>query len=171
MVTSIENKLPGTSKVWVYQSARKLTTGESGTIRNKVKDFVSNWTSHKIGVVADGDILFDLFIVLMADEAKVGVSGCSIDSSVHFVKALEHEYRKNFFDRWNIAYEKGSQIFCCNKNEFEELVSTGEIKDETFVFNNLVNNKYDFETRWKIPYSQSWLKSLRSSNTSFNSIL
>ena len=171
MVTSIQNKLPGTSRVWVYQSARKLTAGESGTIQNKVKDFVSNWTSHKIGVVADGDILFDLFIVLMADEEKVGVSGCSIDSSVRFVKGLEHEYRTNFFDRWNIAYQKDSKILCCNKSEFEELVNSGEIKDETIVFNNLVANKDDFESSWKIPYSKSWLKSLRSSNTSFNSIL
>ncbi len=171
MVTMIQNDLAPGSKVWVYQSARQFTPGEAQTLRNKIKGFVTEWTSHKLGVIGDGDVLYDRFVVLMADEEKVGVSGCSIDSSVHFVKALEHEYRTNFFDRWNIAYISNNQLLACNKNEFEKLVDDGVIADETIVFNNLVQTKGDFENKWQIPYSQSWLKNLRTAGVSFSSIL
>jgi hypothetical protein len=171
MKTTITNSLPGSSRVWIYQSSRKFTAGEAATLRQKVKDFVSQWTSHKVGVVADGDLLHELFIVLMADESKVGVSGCSIDSAVHFIKALGHEYRTNLFDRWNLAYQKGNEVIGCSKEDFEKLVLSGEIADDTHVFNNLVTTKSDFETKWKIPYAQSWLKNLKAAHTSFSSIL
>jgi hypothetical protein len=171
MVTMIENDLAPGSKVWVYQSVRQFTPGEAQTLRNKLKNFVAEWTSHKVGVIGDGDVLFDRFVVLMADEDKVGVSGCSIDSSVHFVKALEHEYRTSFFDRWNIAYFKNKEIVSCHRNEFEKLVDEGLVKDDTIVFNNLVHTKADFESKWQIPYAQSWLKNLRTAGVSFSSIL
>ena len=171
MVTTINNNLAAGSKVWVYQSVRQFTPGEAQTLRGKIKSFVSEWASHKVGVAGDGDVLYDRFIVLMADEAKVGVSGCSIDSSVNFVKALEHEYKTRFFDRWSIAYWKDGEVCVCHKNEFEKLVDDGVIVDETIVFNNLVHSKSDFEKNWRIPYSQSWLKNLRTANVSFNSIL
>ena len=171
MITTLQNELPGAAKVWIYQSSRKFTQGEAKTIRAKLHGFVSQWTSHKAGVVGDGALLFDLFVVLMADETQVGVSGCSVDSSVHFVKELGHEYRTNFFDRWHIAYKKGDEVIGSHRNDFEKLLESGEITDSTTVFNNLVHNKADFENKWQIPYHQSWLKNLRSAHTSFNSIL
>ncbi len=171
MITQIKNTLPDTSRVWIYQSTRKFTAGEASTIRQRIKEFVTQWTSHKNGVTGDGDLLYDLFIVLMADESQTGVSGCSVDSSVHFVQSLAHEYKTNFFDRWNIAYKKGEEVFPCQKNEFEKLVDTGEITDETIIFNNLLNTKTDFENKWQLPYHQSWHKNVRSAHTSFNSVL
>ncbi len=171
MVTKIENGLPATSKVWVYQSARKFTEGESATIRGIIKGFVNRWTTHKVGVIGDGELLFNRFVVLMADESQIGVSGCSVDSSVHFVKDLANEYRTDFFDRWNIAYIKDADIHTCAKADFESLLDTGIITDETIVFNNLVNTKADFEAKWQVPYHQSWLKNLKAAHTSFNSIL
>jgi hypothetical protein len=171
MVTTIKNTLPGTSRVWVYQSTRRFSPGETETIREKLRDFVTQWTSHKAGVIGDAELLFERFVVLMADEDKVGVSGCSIDSSVQFVKALGQEYRTNFFDRWNIAYLKDEDIKSCHKSEFEKLVEDGEIMDETIIFNNLIQSKSDFESKWQLPYHQSWLKNLSAAHTSFNSIL
>jgi hypothetical protein len=171
MITDIKNDLSPVSKVWIYQSVRQFTPGEAQTLRNKIKAFVKEWTSHKAGVRGDGDLLYDRFIVLMADESEVGVSGCSIASSVHFVKGLELEYRTVFFDRWNIAYLKDGEVLNCPKNDFEGLLDTGVICDETIVFNNLLQSKEDFENNWRIPYSRSWLKNLRTASVSFNSIL
>jgi hypothetical protein len=171
MKTSIENSLPPCSKVWIYQSTRRFTQGEAETIREKVKQFVAQWNSHKVGVAGDGELLFDRFIVLMADELQVGVGGCSIDSSVHFIKSLGNEYRTNFFDRWLIAYKKDDTVLACNREEFEKLIEAGEIADDTIVFNTLLNTKKDFDGKWEVPYSESWLKNLRSSHVSFSSIL
>ncbi|HWB63831.1 MAG TPA: hypothetical protein VG603_09995 [Chitinophagales bacterium] len=171
MNTTITNNLPATARVWVYQANRMFTDGEAATIQHKIKDFATGWTSHKNQVVADGGLLYNRFVVLMADEAAVGVSGCSIDSSVHFIRLLGYEYQANFFDRWNIAYLKNGDVLSCRKDDFEKLLESGEIVDDTLVFNNLVQTKADFETNWIIPYQQSWLKNLRTAGVSFNSIL
>ena len=172
MITQIENNLPPSSKLWIYQSSRRFSAGEARTIREKIKQFVGQWTSHKDGVMGDGELLYDLFIVLMADESQIGVSGCSIDSSAHFIKGLGHEYQTNFFDRWNIAYKNGEDdVSTCQKDEFERLVDIGTITDETIIFNNLLHCKKDFEAKWQIPYGESWLKNLRTAHTSFKSIL
>mgnify|MGYP003345907228 CR=1 FL=1 len=106
----INNHLPDNARVWVYQSVRKLNLAEVITLKQRLNVFVEQWTSHKEEVAGWADILHDRFIVLMADEEQVKLGGCSIDSSVRFVKALENEFQTKFFDRWNIAYKNGH--FC-----------------------------------------------------------
>jgi DNA phosphorothioation-dependent restriction protein DptG len=167
----IKNLLPSNSRVWVYQSVRQLNPEEAREVDQRIRQFVSNWTSHKEGVVGDGTLLYDRFVVLMADEEHTGVSGCSLDSSIHFVKAIEKEFETNFFDRWNIAYKKDGQVLSCNLNEFGRLLEEGEINDDTIVFNNLVQSKKDFESKWQIPYKESWLKNIEVTHTSFGSML
>lgn len=144
---------------------------EATRVREKIKQFVGGWNSHKVGVIGDGELLYNRFVILMADEMQVAVSGCSIDSSVHFIKGLGHEYQTNFFDRWLIAYKKGDLVHSCNREDFEKLVESGEVHDDTIIFNTLLNTKKDFETKWEVPYKDSWLQNLRAAHTSFNSIL
>jgi hypothetical protein len=167
----LKNLLPSNSRVWVYQSVRKLSPEESRALEVKIKQFVLGWTSHKAGVVGDGGLLYERFVVLMADEAHTGVSGCSLDSSIHFIKEIEKEMDTNFFDRWNIAYKQEKEVLSCSLTEFGKLLERGEINDDTIVFNNLVQSKKDFESRWQIPYKESWLKNIEATHTSFGSML
>ena len=167
----ISNNLPSNSRVWVYQSVKKFSNDELGVITTKLKTFVAQWTSHKEGVVGDGAVLYNRFIVLMADEEQTSLGGCSIDSSVHFIKGLEKEFSTNFFDRWNIAYKKDNEVLSCSITEFGKLVETKEVEDDTIVFNNLVQTKKDFEDKWEVPYKNSWLKNVEMAHTSFGSIL
>lgn len=159
------------SKVWVYQSSRKFTNQEEEAILPLIKKFVADWTAHKLQVEGEGLLLYNRFVVLAADEKNVGVSGCSIDSSVHFIRSLQTAFHTNFFDRWNIAYENGEEVESCGRTEFENLVSAGTIQDETIVFNNLVATKAEFDSRWKIAYKNSWLKNLAATHTAFTSVL
>ncbi len=167
----IKNLLPPDSRVWVYQSVKKLSEHESNAVAAKIRQFVSQWTSHKEGVAGDGVLLYNRFVVLMADENQTSVGGCSIDSSIHFIKNLEKEFGTNFFDRWNIAYKKGSEVLSCNMPEFGKLVEQQVINDTTIVFNNLVQSKKDFEAKWQIPYKDSWLKNIETAHSSFSSML
>lgn len=167
----MNNLLPSHSKVWVYQSVNPFTETEAQIISEKVKQFVRQWTAHKEQVTGDGFVLYNRFVVLMADESAVGVSGCSMDASVHFIKGLANEFNTDFFDRWNIAYMENDKVVSCNRADFEKLVESGTVNDDTFVFNNLVQTKKDFETNWKVPYAKSWLKNLVQTHTSFSSVL
>ncbi len=167
----ISNSLPANARVWIYQSNRAFAEQEMAEIDLRLKDFVKQWTSHKVGVEGDGAILYNRFIVLMADEEKVKLGGCSIDSSVHFIKGLERDYGLNFFDRWNIAYLQGDKVLSCNRADFEKLVDEGKVTEETIVFNNLVSTKQQLQTTWQTTYGKSWLKNLAPVNTGFTSIL
>ena len=171
MITSINNQLSAQSRTWVYQSNRKFSDSESAVITNRIKDFVTQWTSHKMGVTGYGELLYNRFIVLMADETHVEVGGCSVDSSVHFIRSIGNDFQVNFFDRWLIAYKKGDEVITCNRGEFEKLVESGQVNDETIVFNNLVQTKAELETKWQLVYKDSWLKNLGAAATSFSSIL
>jgi len=167
----VDNHLPDTAKVWVYQSTRKFTLAEAISIRQRINEFVSQWTSHKAEVTGWGDILHNRFIVLMADNEQVHLGGCSIDSSVRFVKALEAEFNAKFFDRWNIAYVHDNDVLSCTREQLCKLIEEGGIHDETIVFNNMVQTKHELNTQWQIPYKSSWLKGIAATHTSFNSIL
>lgn len=167
----MNNVLPLHSKVWVYQSVNPFNETETQLISEKIKLFVQQWTAHKEQVTGDGFVMYNRFVVLMADESEVGVSGCSMDASVHFIKGLAAEFNTNFFDRWNIAYMENEKVLSCNSETFEKLVESGKINDDTVVFNNLVQTKKDFETSWKISYAKSWLKNLAQTHTAFSSVL
>jgi hypothetical protein len=167
----VNNNLPETAKVWVYQSTRKFTLPEAVIIKQQLNNFVEQWASHKVGVAGWGELVHNRFIILMADEEHVKLGGCSIDSSVRFIKKLEQDFETRFFDRWNIAYLKGGEVCSSSRNELCKLIEGGEIHDETIVFNNLVQTKGELLNNWQIPYKDSWLKSIAATNTSFTSIL
>jgi hypothetical protein len=152
----IQNNLPDNSKVWVYQSSREFTVEETQAINKLIKQFTANWTSHKLAVPADGAVLYNRFVVLMVDESEAGVGGCSIDSSVRFIKDVQDKYNTDFFDRLSVAYKVGEQVKLASKPEFEEQIAKGEVTDETIVFNNLIATKADLLSKWEIPLKESW---------------
>ncbi len=153
------SELSPQSKIWIYQSNRPFTNSETTHIQQEIADFANQWAAHGQGLKAFGTLYYNQFIVLMVDESIQGASGCSIDSSVHFLKDLQKKYNVNLFDRLNMTYRNASnQIATANRDEFEKLVNIGEINDTTIVFNNLVRNKQEFETKWEIPMAESWHK-------------
>ncbi len=167
----IQNNLPENSRTWVYQSARKFTMAEVILLKQKINAFVAQWTSHNQKVSGWGDLLYDRFLILMADEEADRLGGCSVDSSVSFVKSLESEFHTNFLDRWNIAYKMGNEVLTANREDFSRLLEEGKVHDYTIVFNNLVQTKAELLKKWQVPYSDHWLKSVASTNTSFKSLL
>ncbi len=50
-----------------------------------------SWNSHGDPVKGYANLFFGQFIILMADETASMVSGCSTDSSVRLIKAIETE--------------------------------------------------------------------------------
>ena len=144
------------SKVWIYQSDRELTATETARLEPLLNQFASSWTAHNQQLKASAQIIYNRFIILLVDESQAGASGCSIDKSVHFIKALEEEFNINLFDRFNTAYFEGDQILSANREEFENLLKEGKVNNETIVFNNLVANFQDFQTKWQVPLKSSW---------------
>ena len=156
----LSNQMPPTARVWVYQANRLFTDAEKEIIKKETESFLHTWTSHQSDLPASYELKYDLFLVLMADEAEVQAGGCSIDKSVHFIQSLGEKINMNFMNRLLFAYKDESTIKTAPRKEFEKLVADGIIRDETIVFNNLVGTKAEFDKQWEIPFYHSWHKQL-----------
>ncbi|TCD03748.1 ABC transporter ATPase [Pedobacter psychroterrae] len=144
------------SRVWVYQSNRAFSNEEVKEIQQKLNDFTVQWKAHGHQLAAKAEVLYNFFIVFFVDEASAGVTGCSIDSSVRIIKDLEQTYNIDLFNRFNIAYKIDGKVIVTNKEDFETLVNIKAVGPKTTVFNNLVQTLQEFETKWEIPFEQSW---------------
>lgn len=144
------------SKVWIYQSNRAFTNAEVAIIQQKLDIFTSEWKAHGQQLKAKAEILYQFFIVFTVDELAAGVTGCSIDASVHMIKEIENEFNVDLFDRFNIAYKIDDKVIVTNKEDFETLVNIKTIGPKTVVFNNLVQNVQEFETKWETLFEESW---------------
>ena len=144
------------SKVWIYQGDREFTPAEIIVIQQQLNDFTAQWKAHGHQLQAKAEILYNYFIVFIVDEATAGTTGCSIDASVRIIKGIEQEYGIDLFNRFNMAYKVDDKVVVVNKEDFETLISIKKVNPDTIVFNNLVQNLQDFETKWEVPFKDSW---------------
>lgn len=148
------------SSVWIYQANRPLTKEEQSEIRLLVQAFVSGWVSHQVSLKAWGDVLYNRFVVLMADETYNQAGGCSIDESTRFIASIEQKFDISLFDRLSVAIQMPEGIISIHKDDLTERLQNGSIDPGTIMFNNLVSNKAAFESHWRIPIRDSWLAAI-----------
>jgi len=101
--------------------------------------------------------LHNRFLVLMVDETQAGASGCSIDSSVAFVKQIQAQYGVDFFDRMSFSYQdEQGKVHTLPRADFEKAYQEGTITDETLVFDTLVKSKAELDKGLLKPLKESW---------------
>ena len=153
--------MPVDSRVWVYQSNRKLTDAEVNSIRQKADEFIEEWTAHGAKLKACLEIRNNIHLLMLVDEKQAMASGCSIDKSVHFMLGLESEFGISLTNRMLFAYKNSpGEVFVTDKKQFEQLIKAGTITDDTLVFNTLVKNKSELDREFEIPFQKSWHKNL-----------
>lgn len=144
------------SRVWIYQADKKLTDQEVFLIQQELDKFATGWTAHNNQLKAKGEVRYNRFLILIVDESQAGASGCSIDKSVHFMKQIEQHFNINLFDRFNLAYRDGEEILSLPRHAFEDMLKQGKINTETIVYNNMVQNLTELESKWEVPFKNSW---------------
>ncbi len=152
------------SKVWIYQCNRLLSLSEALEAEEDINAFCKEWHSHGTKVEAWGNLFFGQFLILMADESSAGVSGCSTDSSVRFVKELGQNFSVDFFDRTNLAFVVKDKIELLPFSQLSYAVTNNFINETTLYFNNTILNKQQLESSWIIPVKDSWLNKKLGSN-------
>lgn len=145
------------SRVWIYQSSRMLSLGEALDAEERLGRFNREWQSHGNALKTAAFLFFGQFIVLMADETYAGVSGCSTDSSVRFIKGLEQTYQISLFDRTNLAFLVKNKVQIIPYSQVQYALEQGFIDKHTLYFNNLAGSKKELETNWILPLGESWL--------------
>jgi len=145
------------SRVWIYQSSRLFFISEALQMEDMLNEFVTNWKSHGAPVKGYANLFFGQFIVLMADESATTVGGCSTDSSVHVIKAIEEKFNVQMFNRQNLAFIVKDKIQLLPLNQLGYAVENNFINADTLYFNNTVLTKKELLDKWLIPVKESWL--------------
>jgi hypothetical protein len=150
--------MPSDARVWIYQADRELNPAEQDRFREKSAEFVQQWTAHKKQLNAEMELVYNRFVVVMVDENYSDVSGCGIDKSVNFLKEMESDLGIKLFDRLTVAYrDANEQIRTVPASIVPELISSGQMTEITIIFNNTVQTKAEWETKWEMPLRYSWL--------------
>ncbi len=144
--------LSDSSRVWVYQAESNLSENEVALIKQACEQFIPAWKAHGTNLQADYRILFDRFVCLFVDESGQDATGCSIDSSVHFMQQLEKALGKSLMQRTQVIYfNEDSEL-----QELEMNQMSGTVKADTLVFNNLINSLGDMKKGWLVAAKDSW---------------
>jgi hypothetical protein len=148
--------LPDDSRLWIYQSNRKLSNEELAIIEPKIIEFLKQWTAHGKELDAGYEIKYNRFIVLGLNQENASASGCSIDASVNFIQSLEKEFGIDLMDKMNVTYYNGDFIAHKSLSDFKKMAKAKSVSKNTIVFNNLVNTKIDYIENWEVPAKDSW---------------
>jgi hypothetical protein len=139
---------PDSCRLWVYNADRQLTSEESIEIQVLLNAFIQEWAAHGNALFGEGKVIDDRFIVLVVDEAQSAASGCSIDTSVRFIKELGAKFNVDFFDRLHPVTE--------NKGEFGR-THISDLSDypDHYVYNPMVSTLGEWRVNWKVKVSES----------------
>jgi len=146
-----------TARVWIYQSSRLFFLSEALQIEEMLEQFVTGWKSHGAEVKGYANLFFGQFIVLMADETEAGVSGCSTDSSVHVIKAIEKQFKVDLFDRQTLAFLINDKVQLLPLSQLNYAMENKFITANTIYINNTVTTKKELLENWLIAIKDSWL--------------
>ena len=152
------SELPPTSRIWIYQSNRPFTEEELQELRPNLDSFIKSWTAHGKDLRAGYDLPYNRFIVIALDQSHAAASGCSIDTSVHFIQAIEKKFAVDLLDKMNVSFKQGEHIAYKPLIDFKKMAKDKAISSQTIVFNNLVNNIQEYKDHWEVPAAESWHK-------------
>ena len=89
-------------------------------------------------------MLNEYIIVFVVDQTSASASGCSVDSSVRFVKELGKELEVDFFNRMNVVIEdKDGKLSLYPYRKLSEL-------RDSYYYNPLVENLKSLKEEWRI---------------------
>ena len=143
-------QLSSDSKVWVYQANRPFSELEKGQISDRFKDFVASWAAHGSKLLADATIIDNYFVVLSVDEKVAMASGCSIDTSVKFIKQIGLQFNIDFFNRLKLVVQKEGETKMVDFSDLNDYESWN-------IYNTLVDSVEQLNTSFLIPVKESEL--------------
>ncbi|HEY3402008.1 MAG TPA: hypothetical protein VGK59_01395 [Ohtaekwangia sp.] len=149
------NSLPGSARVWIYQSDRVITFEEEKILSDRLKAFCQQWMVHGEPMDTSFEIRYNRFVILAANDQA---SGCSIDSSVRILKEGGAAITTDFFNRNLVAFLTGDGVKLIALSALKNAYASGEWNESTMTFNNLIDTKASLETGWLVEAQSSWLK-------------
>ena len=131
------------SRVWLYTANRAITPTEAHFVQENLEHFASSWKAHSTPLKAKACLLDEYTIAFVVDQTTANASGCSVDSSVRFVKELGKELNIDFFNRLNVVVEDAN-----GNKTLHAYRKLKELTQSTY-YNPLVDTLKALKTNWR----------------------
>ncbi len=131
------------SRVWLYTANRAITPTEAHFVQENLENFASSWKAHSTPLKAKACLLDEYTIAFVVDQTTANASGCSVDSSVRFVKELGKELNIDFFNRLNVVVEDAN-----GNRTLHAYRKLKELTQSTY-YNPLVDTLKTLKTNWR----------------------
>jgi len=150
-------QMPDESKLWIFPSSRKFYPQEIEGLKEKIKDFLSEWDDDEVLIKCSYSISFDRFIFVSVDDTKNSLSVKAHDLLITFIQELEKIYEVILLDRMNICFKQGDFVQYKDLKAFKKMMKDKGVSKKTTVFNNLITTKGELKYDWEINIMDSWL--------------
>jgi len=151
---NFEQNLSPDSRIWFYQTDRKLSENEIQSLSIELKEFMKTWAAHGSGLYGDFTFFNPFLLIVAVDDSKVPPSGCSIDAFVRFLSALGQKYNIDFFVRMKtLALVNGNW----KQLSFQE---TSDIAEDIDIIDTTLTILSDFHSKGITKPKITGLKSL-----------
>ena len=154
-ITTFES-LPDNARVWVFGSAKPLSTGEQSALLERVNEFLADWKAHGDPLTAAQKFSEDRFLTIAVDQNSAHASGCSIDGLFRSLKELERQMGTSLLDRSLVYYSDSSGIHAVSRDEFSSLAANGKVTPDTTVFDPTVASLGEWRARFQSTAGNSW---------------
>ncbi|MEO5975612.1 MAG: hypothetical protein ABIS36_00985 [Chryseolinea sp.] len=152
------DSLPDHSRLWIYQSPKKISSSDSSTISESLTSFTSRWSAHGEPLNASFQILYDQFVLLAVDEEVHAASGCSIDDSARVIKEIGSRIGVDLFDRSSVAFLVNSKVITIPLASLNKEYAAGLWTRQSLLVNTLLLRKGDVKNGLLVPAELTWLK-------------
>lgn len=154
------SSLSDTSRVWVFQSSKELSEQWVTLISNQLESFLRDWAAHGKDLFATFEIRYNRFIIIAVDENIEGASGCSIDKMMQEIQMIDLKFNLNLLQRMKVAYRDGENVKEVTVNDFSAMMKSGEVNENTVVFNNVVQSLAELKSNWETSVKNCWVANL-----------
>lgn len=147
-----------TSKTWVYLANRALLEDECEHFIKDLQAFTAAWQAHGKNLTSSWRLCGNRLLIIAVDESAAPATGCSIDSSVAFLREASKAWQEplDWFDRQNIIYKHEEEWRQASNAAFWALRKAKRVTDDTNLVNAVYASSEDCWGNVVIPFASSW---------------
>lgn len=153
----IESSFSDKAHVWFYFAPGTLSNIQIEQFEFQRNEFLRSWNTHGKPNAGDVFLLERRLIIIVGENGVEGISGCSIDKSVAWIKSLSLEWGMDLMDRNWVMFEKLPGVIEFSRlNLFWALRKAHEVTDDSLIFDTSLQTLGQLRREFKKPFSQSW---------------
>jgi len=152
--------LPDSARVWVFASDRPVQGASADSLLAAVDQYLAQWKAHGVPLHCARDWRDARFLAVAVDVTQENASGCSIDGLFRTLQALQREIGVRILGGGRVFYRSNGGTEVASREEFENLISRGQVTRDTPVFDTSLTTASDWRTKFEQPAGRSWTAGL-----------